>query len=557
MAAVSQTTMSTLTPPSSSHGGTGYSWDMSVHQEKFPREHPASISDEPPNTDPASRKQGQIDLGPDMKGRGGEPTYISSHPHKDLRLRGVRETGSAPDSLLDLYDGAKDDRLGKGPLKKTADEMYAGTAVGLVDNSKWIHRDKLARIENEELQAAGIYLPKPRDRDRDSARSRSQNRAKQDPSQDRPSGPNRTTSGPEPFPTRSRKNSAVAVGDLTTLETPSSPAAWDPRLPEEIAEEIDGFWVPGSNGRGSRIPVAKVSPVPIPSEHLERDTLLVRKRDSSPEDDSIHYPKPRTRSGSTANTLVKTPTNGSLLPPATQPNKPVSPKKPTAAAGARKPSGAKPAVGAAGRPKTRGGPSKDSTSSGGGTTRPSTRSGERELSIGSSKQMEGEPPWMVSAYRPDPRLPPDQQLLPTVAKRLQQEKWEREGKFGNVYDKEFRPLTDEGFPKPPEHESAPEKDEEDEKTPAQDRRDEREEGQPQEGGGDWPLRAELRGSQNPARSSSYSTMPRISDKPPMSPLASGGTTSQPPPRAASVVRAPEPPEEAPEKKAGCGCCIVM
>lgn len=606
MAAVSQT-MTTLTPPSSSHGGTGYSWDMSVHQEvwSLPRAHlpspgplrpsrllppalpsrilslppdtvprsyrtfvaddsllqkfPRETGDEPPNTDPASRKHGQIDLGPDMKGRGGEPTYISAHPHKDLRLRGVRETGSAPDSLLNLYDGAKDDRLGKGPLKKTADEMYAGAPVGLDDNSKWIHRDKLARIENEELQAAGIFLPKPRDRDRDSARSRSQNRpAKQDPSQDRPNGPNRAASGPEPFPTRSRKNSTVAVGDPATPETPSSPGAWDLRLPEEIAEEIDDFWVPGSNGRGSRIPVAKASLVPIPSEHLERDTLLIRKRDSSPEDDTIRYPKPRTRSGSTGNSLVKTTANGSLLPPATQPNKPVSPKKPTAAAGTRKPSGAKPATGAAGRPKTRGGPSRDSTSSGGGTTRPSTRSGERQLSIGSSKQMEGEPPWMVSAYRPDPRLPPDQQLLPTVAKRLQQEKWEREGKFGNVYDKEFRPLTDEGFPRPPEQESAPDKeDEEEEKAPEQDRREERDEAQPQEGG-DWPLRAELRGSQNPARSSSYSTMPRISDKPPMSPLASGGRpTSQPPPRAASVARAPEPPEELPEKKAGCGCCIVM
>ncbi len=70
----------------------------------------------------------------------------------------------------------------KSPLKKTADEMYAGTAGGIDDNSKWIHRDKLARIESEELQAAGIFLPKPRDRDRDSARSRSQNRTKQDPS---------------------------------------------------------------------------------------------------------------------------------------------------------------------------------------------------------------------------------------------------------------------------------------------------------------------------------------------------------------------------------------
>ncbi len=66
--------------------------------QKFPREPQVSISDENPSSDPASRKHGQIDLGPDMKGRGAEPTYISSHPHKDFRLRGVKETGSVPDS---------------------------------------------------------------------------------------------------------------------------------------------------------------------------------------------------------------------------------------------------------------------------------------------------------------------------------------------------------------------------------------------------------------------------------------------------------------------------
>lgn len=65
--------------------------------------------------------------------------------------------------------------------------------------------------------------------------------------------------------------------------------------------------------------------------------------------------------------------------------------------------------------------------------------------------MEGDPPWLVSAYKPDPRLPPDQQLLPTVARRLQQEKWEQEGKFGSIYDKDFRPLTGEGFLSPPEN----------------------------------------------------------------------------------------------------------
>jgi hypothetical protein len=476
-----------------------------------------------------------------MKAKITEPTYVSAHPHKDLRPRGIKENGSPADSVLDLYDGARDERA-KASSKKTADEAFGSDSVYDDESSKWIHRDKLARIESEELQAAGYYLPKPRDRDRESVRSKSQNRAKREPGPDLANGQPRAVSGPEQAAVRSRKNSATTT-DPKSPEEPLTPS-WDLRMPEEIEEEGDGYWV-SVGGRASRIPVAKISPLPIPNEQLERDKLLVRKRDSSAgEDDAINYPKPRARSGSTGNALAKTPTNGTLSQPTPQPNKPSSPKKGTPTTGARKPSAVKP--NGAGRPKTRGGPSKDSTSSGGAGTRPSTRSGERELSIGSSKQMEGEPPWMVSAYRPDPRLPPDQQLLPTVAKRLQQEKWMREGTLGNIYDKEFRPLTDEGFLKRPEQEPAPEQDEE------QDHNEKVEGDELDNPGGDWPLRAESK----PARSSSYSTMPRISDKPTMSPLPSPRPPSQQP-RPTSVIRVQEPPEELTQKKSGCGCCIVM
>ena len=151
---------------------------------------------------------------------------------------------------------------------------------------------------------------------------------------------------------------------------------------------------------------------------------------------------------------------------------------------------------------------------------------------------------MVSAYRPDPRLPPDQQLLPTVAKRLQQEKWEREGKFGSVYDKEFRPLTDEGFLKPPE-------------TSNQDNQDEKEaeeEPQPEEQG-EWPLKAEPKSPTTiPARTNSYSTMPKISDTPAAPPRP---RTPAHQPQPSQTIRLPEPPEEPVGKKGGCGCCIVM
>jgi hypothetical protein len=77
--------------------------------------------------------------------------------------------------------------------------------------------------------------------------------------------------------------------------------------------------------------------------------------------------------------------------------------------------------------------------------RPGTSSGTPRPST--SHRPEGEAPWISSMYKPDPRLPPEQQLLPTHAKRLAQEQWEKEGKTGTVYDREFR-LLNSDFPQP-------------------------------------------------------------------------------------------------------------
>lgn len=347
---------------------------------------------------------------------------------REARSRSIKDTNSPSDSLLDLYGSSKTDGAADAQTRMMIEASGNDSSD---DSSKWIHRDKLAKIESEELQAAGIVLPRaPR------ARSKSHSRTRRDQSRDKANG----------RPSRSRKNSENA-SDARTPELTTVPS-WDLRLPEEIAEEANGgYFTPHTiSAKGSKIPIAKTSPLPIPVEHLERDMPIPRKRDSSPsEEDTITYPKTRNRSGSLGNPISGgiSMANGQVSSGAGAKRSltDASPKK----AGVRKTSG-KAATGAAGRPRTRGGPSKDSISSGTGT-RPSTRSGD--LSPG-NKQMEGEPPWMVSAYRPDPRLPPDQQLLPTVARRLQQEQWEREGKFGNVYDKDFRPLTDEGFLKPPE-----------------------------------------------------------------------------------------------------------
>jgi len=52
----------------------------------------------------------------------------------------------------------------------------------------------------------------------------------------------------------------------------------------------------------------------------------------------------------------------------------------------------------------------------------------------------GEPPWIQHTFSPDPNLPPEEQLIPTVAKRINQERLEREKGLVTVWDRDLRPL---------------------------------------------------------------------------------------------------------------------
>jgi hypothetical protein len=188
------------------------------------------------------------------------------------------------------------------------------------------------------------------------------------------------------------------------------------------------------------------------------------------------------------------------------------------------------AASAQSRPKPRSSP-KDAPNS-----RPPTRSGEPSQNS-SVKTPEGDPPWLTSMYKPDPRLPPDQQLLPTVAKRLQQEQWEKEGKFGNTYDKEFRPLNDDEFQLP--------------ETVSQSIDDQ--EQKPEEHS-EWPLRSpksDTLSTGRPGTGGGHSTLPKIQDTPPSPKSPKNLPTPQPMP-----LRIEEPPEEKKQRE-GCACCIVM
>ncbi|KAJ2982174.1 hypothetical protein NUW58_g6497 [Xylaria curta] len=424
-------------------------------------------------------------------------------------MSGSISQNGATDNYFAIGESRSNSRAAAAPpqTKRAKD----GTILTYDDeNSKWIHRDKLAKIESEEMQAAGIILPKPR----------TQSRSRRDRSHSRRRGT--TDSSDQQYLPASRKNPDLSHDKTPDAETSS----WDLRRPEEIAEDPGEYWVSNGSGKGTRIPVAKVSPAPIPSDYIDRNAPVQRKTSfpAFDEEPSIVYPKTRSRSNSSANALDDSPKAQSGKRSVTD----GSPKKATTPAPRKTSAPTKPT--AQGRPKTRSGPPPRSSS----TTRPSTRSGEI-----SPRAPEGEPPWMISAYQPDPRLPPDQQLLPTVAKRLQQEKWEQEGTFASVYDKEFRPLNKDTFGKPPELQPSEATEE------------------PQE---EWPLKPVAR-VPTPSRpgTSSYSTMPKIQDTPMMSPLGSPKPMQQLQTQTSVSGKKPDPLEQPEEKseKDGCGCCIVM
>ncbi|TLS25854.1 hypothetical protein PpBr36_07257 [Pyricularia pennisetigena] len=578
-AAMPTVASSALTPPSSSHGvvhgsnklsTNGYhdTWDdfsggddenpMALKKTPTTNSNHASINSQTRSPlisqngnsnpysshAPISRKiSREIGLGVDS-------TYGSDMPGSTAyrSYGGGTRAVSPSESIGEISGSHRNGKRANGDYGSSSDG-----SSGTDEASKWIHRDKLARIESEELQAAGIILPTSRNR----SRSRSRPRVHANGSRTRSESTNGAT--------RSRKNSTLVGGREAYGETKAQQIevpSWDLRLPEEIADEMESnYWTstPVSKN-GSKIPVAKVSPAPIPVDYIERESPAARKRESSPADELESIKMPRTRARSSSASTKLEPGASSAVTPGQKQTKraatDTSPKKP---AGARKTSGPTKATGANGRPKTRGGTRKDSSSSS-TATRPTTRSGDRELAPSSpmNKQPEGDPPWMVSAYKPDPRLPPDQQLLPTVAKRLQQEKWEREGKFGSVYDREFRPLSDDGLLSPPDRNSQllqpPPNDEANEKPTDETQAP------------DWPLKTEAlkspsirQNSLRQQRTGSYSTIPKVQE-PPISPIP--GSRGNPAPGLPSPLQqTPAAPtqekEDKKKKKNGCMCCIVM
>lgn len=465
-------------------------------------------------------------------------------------------------------------------------------AVPNVDDSAWIHRDKLAQIEIQEMEEAGIYM-RPSRRSMSAGPGRENGRTSRSASRSAMRRPGSRTS-------HERQNEILNDEDYTNAypgydesprkrvsTVPSAPEEgpaqqqqreFDPyrdseiRSPAEVAEEQYTQRQHMVRPSTSRIPVSRVSPVPVPQMVTDRDSPLPRSRAGSQNwsgsFDEMQYAR-RIRSPSISSQVLldAEQDNSKITPPGSSnkassndENSPPKSRVPRKSA----PTGRKTSTSSSARPGSSHQNGKRAPSAT-ATKRPGSSSGHKSRpSTGRHSPPEGEAPWIATMYKPDPRLPPDQQMLPTHAKRMAQEQWEKEGKTGTVYDREFRLLNDEDASRPkapvlsldshnllPPRSPSPMKDRPSPKGSAT---------------GPWPLSPSKsdtksdNGSVRPGTSGGYKITPTIANTPTIqrSPAPSPGPPAPAP--AISHNTTPRIPdfdekEEAKPKK-GC-CCVVM
>ncbi|KAI7702545.1 hypothetical protein KC353_g14669, partial [Hortaea werneckii] len=362
------------------------------------------------------------------------------------------------------------------------------------EESAWIHRDKLAEIEIREMEEAGIHVrqsrrsesrgPADRRQERGNSRSMSRSELYRRGSRDRGDGEDEGEEGEEPtlsphyasfdeFSRRKRVSTIPAVED----EEEEAEDAYeqrpfdhnldsDFRTPEEIEAERAAHRQRITRPSTSRLPVSKVSPVPVPQTVIGRDSPLPRSRNGSGawsgHWDDQHYAR-RARSGSVGSQVMLDDFAAAADAAATYPTR--SSSRPTSSHlhGANENSQPRKARVPSKPLPTSGGPRKVSNTTtpagaGAGASRPGSSSKPRQLSTNRQRPVsshkknspsprpsssqnnnnvnrpEGEAPWIASMYKPDPRLPQDQQMLPTHAKRLmleqQQQRQQQQAKAG-------------------------------------------------------------------------------------------------------------------------------
>ncbi|KAF2477003.1 uncharacterized protein BDR25DRAFT_330930 [Lindgomyces ingoldianus] len=555
-------TLQQLTPPNSSHGGRG-SWDFAVPLDngKTTADQKPLMSEDVPAAQLLSSRQ---PLAPQPNGVTKQPRsntldsqrqrydedagYLAPTRVNELQRKGsdISANSSDPDSLLDYYKNSESKNGSRTASQTAANKKKTAGGANWTeaekDENNWIHRDKLKEIETKELEEAGFPVGR-------TSRSNSRSHSASVGARDRRNS--EANDAAHNGDDRHDKRRVVSPIPAEDEEGDDDPAQWDLRTPDEIAAEREIS--PPRNHiirpSTSRIPIAKTSPAPVPHAYVERDVPLPRSRKGSANwtGDAIATNGARVRSGSTSSQVLmddlegsgdhlKTPLRGDFSSPTSpvtgSPPKAKTPGKLAPISGGRKGTAQRSTSTAKSRNTSATSPAKRPGTSGGSISRPTT--GHRP---------EGDPPWMATMYKPDPRLPPDQQIIPTHAKRMQQEQWEIEGKHGSIYDREFRLLNTEEFNKRDSQILQPtdnQKDEDDQQ---------------------WPLPSPTKNS--PGRQDTglksptneqggYKLTPKIPQSPRI-PSRNSGHRSTASPKNTNTTRLPEPSAEEKQKK---NCCCI-
>lgn len=526
--------------------------------------HPISHSQ--PSPDHANQLPDSTELKPTRSqslSQGGllQPSRVNALRRNNSDVSGG---GSESDSLLDLYGYNSGYRSNVGSVYHVEGDGVNGDFY-LDDedpeSSRWIHRDKLARIEIQEMQQAGIKIgpnslpdvkrSKERNRSREHERTAMMEIGNSQHPPDR--GQRAASAAPEEVAQKEAINYELRHPDELQIDADQrkdgpimkqdrgASTALQDKGPDSPQNRV------GRRLSHSKIPVPISSRIPLPHDYIEGHPPSHRHGSGpwgSLDGDGITYKKVRNRSNSVGNQmLLDDQEQGRMGTPTPGPKSASTPKdSPAGVKGT-----AKPASGLQGprsvhrdtsaqtKPRSRSGQVRNSPGQ-----RPGTRSGETPPG-NPAKRPEGDPPWLATMYKPDPRLPPDQQLLPTVAKRLQQEQWEKEGKVGSVYGRDFDPVslheTEPARAKPqetdvPEKNVSPKKEEQ----------------------AEWPLKSQTSSTNggdpaiNGTEHGGYKVIPNVE------PAASHAQSPIPPPAQSLEVQTPK---EKKAKKATCGCCVMM
>lgn len=326
-------------------------------------------------------------------------------------------------------------RVRRKGSKGTASVIDPPAPENMNEESKWIHRDKLAQIESRELAEMGLRMGRA---SRANSRTKSVRTAKSTADGQEPTSDAFEEQYEEDAVTReSRKLQEVVDEDVEESRKQQKNDIFASHAPTLSQERM----IPTRPGT-SRIPV----PASTPASYEEDSPLEMRHKRSG--SFGIQKQRTRSRSGGSQHLLDKPPPQPNGTNDASTPNSPQSSpaKDRSASKGStanRKPSAQRKTSGTQARSRA------NSTTD--SPKRPTTSGGSRPPTA----RPEGEAPWIATMYKPDPRLPPDQQMLPTHAKRIAQMQAEAEAKAARETEKsEFR-LLDSEESKPIEKAAAP------------------------------------------------------------------------------------------------------